>query len=88
MLLVGSFFGARGQVSSDDQSIEDVFSLLVCRYRPKGRSLVENLTMADRKKVEIVRASSTSHLLLLDEVMAGLDPDRTGGYDGNHSGDQ
>jgi branched-chain amino acid transport system ATP-binding protein len=74
--LVGRFFGAREQPASDDQAIQDVYELLrFVGIEPKADHLVENLTMAERKKVEIVRAlAAHPHLLLLDEVMAGLNP--------------
>lgn len=74
--LVGRFFGGREQPASDDLAIQEVYELLrFVGIETKANHLVENLTMADRKKVEIVRAlAAHPHLLLLDEVMAGLNP--------------
>ncbi len=74
--LVGKFFGMQGKVPSDGQCIEEVFGLLrFLDIESKANHFVENLTMADRKKVEIARALATKPgLLLLDEVMAGLNP--------------
>jgi len=45
------------------------------RLKDKGNSLVLNVTLEDRKRLELARALGTRpHLLLLDEVMAGLTP--------------
>jgi branched-chain amino acid transport system ATP-binding protein len=45
------------------------------RLEDKGNSLVLNVTLEDRKRLELARALGTRpHLLLLDEVMAGLTP--------------
>jgi len=74
--LVGRFFGGKVHPASDSQAIQDVYGLLrFVGIDAKADHLVDNLTMADRKKVEIVRAlAAHPHLLLLDEVMAGLNP--------------
>ncbi len=45
---------------------------------PKRDMLAKNLTIADRKRLELARALATRpKLLLLDEVMAGLTPKET-----------
>jgi len=45
---------------------------------PKKDILAKNLTIADRKRLELARALATQpKLLLLDEVMAGLTPKET-----------
>jgi len=45
------------------------------RLEDKGNSLVLNVTLEDRKRLELARALGTRpDLLLLDEVMAGLTP--------------
>jgi branched-chain amino acid transport system ATP-binding protein len=45
---------------------------------PKKDMLAKNLTIADRKRLELAKALATKpKLLLLDEVMAGLTPKET-----------
>lgn len=46
-----------------------------CHMSPKKEEPVENLTIADIKRLELAKALATDpSLLLLDEVMAGLNP--------------
>jgi branched-chain amino acid transport system ATP-binding protein len=78
--LVGRFFGRRDRIPSDSQAIEEIHDLLkFLEIDGKANDSVDGLTMADRKKVEIARALATHpRLVLLDEVMAGLNPTELG----------
>jgi len=50
------------------------------RLDDKGNTLVANVTLEDRKRLELARALGTQpSLLLLDEVMAGLTPSEVKG---------
>jgi branched-chain amino acid transport system ATP-binding protein len=70
--MVGTFFrdadprGAR-------RAAEEILEFL--GLTPRRHALAKNLTIADRKRLELARALGTRpKLLLLDEVMAGLNP--------------
>ncbi len=76
---VGAFFGrgwARGEVK--DATKEAMRVLEFTGLAPKSGFLARNLTLPDRKRLEVARALATRpELLLLDEVVAGLNPTET-----------
>jgi branched-chain amino acid transport system ATP-binding protein len=70
-ILVGSFFGNVG--GAEKEKALEVIDFV--NLTEKEFLLVENLTIADQKRVEIAKALATGpELLLLDEVAAGLNP--------------
>ncbi len=69
---VGSFARTDSRREAEDRAME-VLAFLNFAHRKDARA--GNLTIADRKRLEIARALATEpKLLLLDEVMAGLRP--------------
>ena len=76
---VGAFFG-RGWVSGEvkDATREARNVLEFTGLAPKANFLARNLTLPDRKRLEVARALATRpKVLLLDEVVAGLNPTET-----------
>lgn len=76
---VGAFFGRgwkQGEVK--DATKEAMRVLEFTGLAPKVSFLARNLTLPDRKRLEVARALATRpQLLLLDEVVAGLNPTET-----------
>jgi branched-chain amino acid transport system ATP-binding protein len=76
---VGAFFGkgwVKGEVK--DATKEAMRVLEFTGLAPKADFLARNLTLPDRKRLEVARALATRpDLLLLDEVIAGLNPTET-----------
>jgi branched-chain amino acid transport system ATP-binding protein len=76
---VGAFFG-KGWVKGDvkDATLEAMRVLEFTGLAPKANVSARNLTLPDRKRLEVARALATRpDLLLLDEVVAGLNPTET-----------
>jgi branched-chain amino acid transport system ATP-binding protein len=76
---VGAYFG-RGWVlgTVKDATKEALRVLEFIGLAPKSHFLARNLTLPDRKRLEVARALATCpELLLLDEVVAGLNPTET-----------
>ena len=71
-VMVGSFSRTKSPLRARDRAIEVLQTL---HLEEKKDILAKNLTIADRKRLELARALATEpELLLLDEVMAGLRP--------------
>jgi branched-chain amino acid transport system ATP-binding protein len=75
-VLVGAIYGKKRE-TYDLQQIQRSSAALLERLGlgPKKNHTVANLTLEDKKRLELGKALSTQpELLLLDEVMAGLNP--------------
>ena len=71
-VMVGSFATTNTRAVAEEKAIHILESL---NFADKRDIRAGNLTIADRKRLEIARALATEpQLLLLDEVMAGLRP--------------
>ncbi len=71
-VMVGSFAKTDKRAVAEEQALGILDAL---HLRDKRHTLARNLTIADRKRLEIARALATKpRVLLLDEVMAGLRP--------------
>jgi branched-chain amino acid transport system ATP-binding protein len=72
----GVLFGRNGKGRKMKAALERTDEVLeLCHMSGKRDELVENLTIADIKRLEIAKALATDpDLLLLDEGMAGLNP--------------
>ena len=77
-VLLGSLFGTSTGMSSTDVNREAT-ELLEFVGLPARRAIpAKNLTLANQKRLEVARALATKpELLLLDELIAGLNPTET-----------
>ena len=74
-VMVGSFARTQDRRQAESKALQvlEILGLL-----PKKDQLGKSLTIADRKRLEMAKALATDpELLLLDEVMAGLNPKET-----------
>lgn len=77
-VMVGRIFGRVPAKSRKEAKIECQDIIEFVGLKDKSDTVASNLTLADRKKVEMARAlACRPHLLLLDELMAGLNPVET-----------
>jgi branched-chain amino acid transport system ATP-binding protein len=74
-VLVGAFFGAARRLHERHPRRRVEEALAFVSLMSRRRDPVDALTIADRKKVELARALAMEpQVLLLDELMAGLNP--------------
>ncbi|NWF77045.1 MAG: ABC transporter ATP-binding protein, partial [Chloroflexi bacterium] len=77
-VLVGAFFGTPKRVSATDAAREANQALEFVGLSAISTVPVRDLTLVNQKRVELARALATKpELLLLDELMAGLNPVET-----------
>jgi branched-chain amino acid transport system ATP-binding protein len=76
--LVGVLYGKHRSISMSDARRLALERLEFAELTDKKAALASNLTIADRKRLEMVKALATEpELLLLDEVVSGLSPTET-----------
>jgi branched-chain amino acid transport system ATP-binding protein len=74
-VLLGSLFGASNSMSSADAAREAMELLEFVGLSAVRATPAKDLTLANQKRLEVARALATKpELLLLDELMAGLNP--------------
>jgi branched-chain amino acid transport system ATP-binding protein len=74
-VVLGSYFGMSPGMSSADASREATALLEFVGLSAVKEIPAKNLTLANKKRLEVARALATKpELLLLDEMMAGLNP--------------
>jgi branched-chain amino acid transport system ATP-binding protein len=77
-VIVGAYFGSHGKRSLKDckKPAEDILQL--AGLPDKHQILASQLTLVERKRLELARVLSTQpSVVLLDEVVAGLNPTET-----------
>jgi len=74
-VLLGSLFGTSNSISSADAAREAMGLLEFVGLSAVRATPAKDLTLANQKRLEVARALATKpELLLLDELMAGLNP--------------
>ena len=77
-VLVGVRFGRGGAIGAREAREKARQMLDFCELSRRADVLAKSLTLAERKRLEVARALATQpELLLLDEVVAGLNPAET-----------
>ena len=73
--LVGAFFGHQQKRHMEEAKERALSALTRVGLAAKGEKRAKSLNLVERKRLEVARALSTApELLLLDEVVAGLNP--------------
>lgn len=74
-VLMGAFFGSPKYVSGADAAREATQALEFAGLSAMSATPAKDMTLVNQKRVELARALATKpELLLLDELMAGLNP--------------
>ncbi|HHU29972.1 MAG: ABC transporter ATP-binding protein [Bacillota bacterium] len=74
-VLLGALFGSPGKISREQADVETREILEFTELAELSNVPAESLTFEKQKKVEVARALATKpKLLMLDEMMAGLNP--------------
>lgn len=77
-VVLGSLFGAPNRVAPAEAAREAATLLEFVGLSAAGATLAKDLPLANQKRLEVARALATKPaLLLLDELMAGLNPTET-----------
>ena len=78
-VVLGSFFGTSTGMSSADAAREATELLAFVGLSATKTTPAKDLTLANQKRLEVARALATHpEVLLLDEIMAGLNPTEVG----------
>ena len=74
-VLLGAFFGGEGRIASADALEAATSALTFVGLSEAAATPARDLTLANQKRLEVARALATRpELLLLDEMMEGLNP--------------
>lgn len=77
-VIIGALYGRTEKLGFDEAREEALRLLALCGLEEKQEELAKNLTMVDRKMIELARALATDpELLLIDELIAGLNETET-----------